>query len=70
MIAEVVGPEQALAVGRRLAGTTPKFPALSTLERAARDARIRREAAHCSQTDLCERYNLSRWQLARILKKK
>jgi Mor family transcriptional regulator len=67
VIAEVVGPEGALAVGQRLAGASHKFPTLSTLERLERDLRIRREFNGRNLAELCERYGLSRRQLYRII---
>lgn len=65
VLAEEVGEERALALGRRLAGDA--FPALEQLDRLERDARIRRDFNGGNINDLTQRYGLSRRHLYRIL---
>jgi len=68
-IADVAGPEAAIAIARAFGGQTLYIPTFEAFERARRDARIRAEydAGGVSVRDLSRRYKLCTRRVTRIL---
>lgn len=70
IVAEEVGAEAAIKVGKRLAGCTHKFPAASTLDRIQRDEAIRREFKGNNINALAVKYGLTRRRIYQIVNDK
>lgn len=70
IIAEVAGEENALAIGKRLAGQEVKFPSQSTLKRKHKHRAIRKAASEGATTaQIAQRFGVSQRRVQQILQK-
>ncbi|MFH1060397.1 MAG: Mor transcription activator family protein [Pseudomonadota bacterium] len=67
-MAEIVGDEKALALGRLFCGCRVSWPSRAALDRLARNHAIMNEVGKVSVAELARKYGVSRVQVYRIVK--
>lgn len=67
-VAEIVGDEKALALGRLFSGCRVNWPSRAALDRLARNHAIVNEVGKVSVAELARKYGVSRVHVYRIVK--
>ena len=68
-VAEVVGDEKALALGRLFSGSRTNWPSRAVLDRLERDQTILKLVGPLSVTEVAKRFGISRTQVYRIIRR-